>query len=240
MKKEEWQKKGAGHRARLRDKFLENGIDSLTDTELIEILLTFATPRSDCKEQARTLLKKFGSLSAVLDADSDQLVQIDGVGIKNIFGIRFVPEVARRYLKRKITQKQLIRSSKDVKEYLLATLVPLKKEVFVVVFLDSQHAIIESETVCEGTINVNTVYPREVVQRALFHNAAAIIVAHNHPSGSLKRSIQDDKLTKTLHMTCKLMQIRLLDHLIIGDGVFSYADNGLMDTIAEQTSEQLA
>jgi DNA repair protein RadC len=107
----------------------------------------------------------------------------------------------------------------------------LQREVFTVLYLDSSLAIIDSEVVAEGTVNVNTVYPREIVRRALAHNAAALVVAHNHPSGSLSPSAQDRNLTRTLCLLCSLMQIRLLDHLIIGDGCLSFADEGIMAEI---------
>jgi DNA repair protein RadC len=107
----------------------------------------------------------------------------------------------------------------------------LPREVFTVIYLDSSLAILDSEVVAEGTINVNTVYPREIVRRALSRNAAALIVAHNHPSGAVSPSKQDQHLTRTLYLVCNLMQIRLLDHLIIGESCFSFADNGLMEEI---------
>jgi DNA repair protein RadC len=113
----------------------------------------------------------------------------------------------------------------------------LKKEVFTVIYLDSSHAIIDSEVLAEGTINVNTVYPRELMSRALEQNAAALIVAHNHPSGSLDPSSQDRHLTRTLYLLCSLMQIQLLDHLIIGNGSYSFADQGLMTEIQQECRE---
>lgn len=116
----------------------------------------------------------------------------------------------------------------------------LKIEVLTVLFLDSSHAIIESEMVAEGTLNVNTIYPREIIKRAMGYHAAAIILAHNHPSGSLQPSTQDITLTKTLFLLCNCMQIQLLDHLIIGDGTFSFADEGLMTTIRQQCKQTLS
>jgi DNA repair protein RadC len=110
----------------------------------------------------------------------------------------------------------------------------LKREVFTVIYLDSSHAIIDSEIVAEGTLNVNTVYPREIIKRALEFHAAALIIAHNHPSGSLQPSVQDIKLTRTLVLLCTYMQLQLLDHLIIGDGSYSFADHGVMDSLREE------
>ncbi len=237
MDKEEWQKKGEGHRQRLRDRFLERGLAGFSDTEVLELLLSFGTPRSDCKEAARQALAEFGSFAAVFEASVSALQQIAGIGPKNSFAIHFVQEVARRYLKELLRGKRYLHSSVDVRDYLIHSLRSLKKEVFTVIFLDSSHAIIDSEVVAEGTINVNTVYPRELIARALERNAAALIVAHNHPSGSLDPSPQDRHLTRTLCLLCSLMQIQLLDHLIIGDGSYSFADHGLMSQLQEECRE---
>jgi len=234
VEKGEWQKRGEGHRGRLRDRFLENGINSFTDAEIIELLLTFGTPRSDCKQTAKELLNVFGSLPGVLDASPAQLQRVKGVGPKNSFALQYVQAVASRYLQTRLKGRRYIHSSNDVRDYLMHTMRGLQKEVFTVIFLDSSHGIIDSEIVSEGTINLNTVYPRELVKRALEYNAAALVVAHNHPSGSIQPSAPDQSLTKNLHMACRFMQIRLLDHLIIGDGIYSFADSGLMAEINEQ------
>lgn len=230
MKKSQWQNKGAGHRQRLRDKFLKHGIEAFTDAEIIEMLLTFGTPRSDCKEAAREALKEFGSLPAVLDASGKRLTGIKGLGPKNVFALHFIQGVARRYLKQRLVGRRYISSSQDVADYLVHLMRGLKREVFTVLYLDAGHAIIDSEVLNEGTINVNTVYPREVVTAALRKNACALVIAHNHPSGRLQPSPQDLQLTRTLYVICSFMQINLLDHLIIGESesVYSFADHGLM------------
>jgi DNA repair protein RadC len=237
MDKEGWQKKGEGHRQRLRDRFLDRGLDGFSDAEVLELLLTFGTPRSDCKEAARLALAECGSFAAVFEASIPALQVIPGIGPKNSFAIHFVQAVARRYLKERLQGKRYLHSSAEVREYLLHSMRSLKKEVFTVIYLDSSHAIIDSEIIAEGTINVNTVYPRELISRALEQNAAALIVAHNHPSGSLDPSPQDRHLTRTLCLLCSLMQIQLLDHLIIGDGSFSFADQGLMTDIQQECRE---
>jgi len=235
--KVEWQQKGAGHRQRLRNKFLERGIDAFTDVEILELLLTFGTPRRDCKEAARSCLKLFNnSLAAVLNAPRDELINIKGLGANNVFALHFVHGVARRYLKQQLPKKQYLTSSGEVSTYLIHAMRHLKREVFLAIFLDAGHAIIEDEVVAEGTINVNTIYPRELVKRALKHNAAAVVMAHNHPSGSLKPSSHDINLTRTLYLACTLMNMQLLDHLLIGagDATFSFADHGMMADIAGQ------
>ncbi|MBE0582444.1 MAG: DNA repair protein RadC [Desulfofustis sp.] len=231
MDQEHWQTRGAGHRSRLRDRFLRRGLPALTDAEVLELLLSFGTPRKDCKVQARALLKRFGTFAAVLDAESNQVQLIDGVGPKNSFALSFIKAVANRYLQSRLISKSYIKSSQDVADFLVHSMRGLQREVFTVLYLDSSLAIIDSEVVAEGTVNINTVYPREIVRRALSHNAAALVVAHNHPSGSLTPSAQDRSLTRTLCLLCSLMQIRLLDHLVIGDGCFSFADNGIMAEI---------
>jgi DNA repair protein RadC len=232
-------KKTTGHRQRLRDKFQEKGIDALSDTEVIELLLTFGTPRSDCKQAARDALGKFKTLPEVLDAHPAALKKIKGMGPKNIFALHFVQGVARRYLRQRIQKKNYITSSKDVADYLIHALRGLRHEVFMVVYLDASHAVIDSEILSEGTINVNTVYPRELIKSALTHNACSIVVAHNHPSGSLRPSGQDEQLTKTLFLMCSFMNITLLDHLIIGAGetVYSFADHGKMASVRNDCAE---
>ncbi len=233
MEKELWQKKGEGHRARLRDRFLDRGLDGFSETEVLELLLSFGTPRTDCKEPARQLLDKFGTFAKVLEAPRPALQEIQGVGPKNSFALHFVHAVASYYLKERLVGKHYLHSSQEVTEYLVHSLRGLKKEVLTVIFLDSSHAIIDSAIVAEGTLNINTVYPREIIKQALEFHAAALIIAHNHPSGSLKPSTQDVKLTRSLFVLCNYMQIQLLDHLVIGDGSLSFADSGLMDSIRQ-------
>ncbi len=240
MKKEEWQKKGAGHRARLRDKFLETGADGFSDAEVLELLLSFGTPRTDCKEPARMALKQFGSLAAVLEAPPKLLLQIPGIGQKNSFAIHFVQAVSRRYLRQRLVGRTFLHSSTEVRDYLIHSMRDLTREILTVIFLDSSHAVLTTEVLAEGTINVNTIYPREIVKRALELNAAALIVAHNHPSGSLKPSPQDLHLTRTLALLCSMMHITLLDHFIIGDGAYSFADNGVMASIQDDNGRVMS
>lgn len=235
MERAEWQRRGEGHRQRLRDKFLAQGIDAFTDAEIIELLLTFGTPRSDCKEAARELLARFGSLPAVLDAAPVQLQQVKGVGPKNTFALHFIQGVARRYLRQRVVGKEYVRSSREVADYLIHSMRGLQHEVLTVVFLDAAHAVLDAAVVAEGTVTVNTIYPRELVKAALARNASALVIAHNHPSGSLTPSRQDSELTRSLYLVCSFMHLDLLDHLIIGAGdqVYSFADQGLMASIRE-------
>ena len=235
MERDEWQRRGEGHRQRLRDKFLAQGIEAFTDAEIIELLLTFGTPRSDCKEAARALLAQFGSLPAVLDAAPVQLQQVKGVGPKNTFALHFIQGVARRYLHQRVVGKEYVRSSREVADYLIHSMRGLQHEVLTVVFLDAAHAVLDATVVAEGTVTVNTIYPRELVKAALARNASALVIAHNHPSGSLTPSRQDSELTRSLYLVCSFMHLDLLDHLIIGAGdqVYSFADQGVMASIRE-------
>lgn len=237
--KDQWQHKGDGHRSRLRDRFLERGLEGFSDVEVLELLLTLGTPRSDCKEPARALLSKFGTLVAVFEAPVGTLQKVKGVGPKNSFALHFIQSVARRYLRERLRGKRYLHSSQEVTDYLQHAMRGLKKEIFTVIYLDSSHAIIDSEVIAEGTLNVNTVYPRELILKALQNHAAALIIAHNHPSGSLEPSPQDLHLTRNLYTICSWMQMQLLDHLIIGDGYFSFADNGIMAKIKQECASVL-
>ena len=238
MEKEEWKKRGAGHRQRLRDKFLAQGIDSFTDAEVLELILALGTPRKDCKQQARALLAKHGTLAHVLDLSQTELSKIHGVGDKNTFAIHFIHSVARRYLRQRLKDKQYVSSSQDISDYLVHAMRDLKKEVFWVMFLDTSHGIIDSEFLAEGTINSNTIYPREIIKKALEYNAAAVVVAHNHPSGRLEPSVADRHLTKTLYIALSYVTVKVLDHFIVGGSQtpYSFADHGLMEQIKQEST----
>ena len=240
-KKEDWQRKGVGHRQRLKEKFQQHSVEAFSDAEVLELLLILGTPRKDCKEQARALLHHFGSLPNVLEASSSEIQKVKGVGPNKSFAIRFLHAVARRYLKHRLQKKQYLHSSRQVAEYLIHSMRDLQHEVMTVIFLDSSHAIVDSQVVARGTVASNTIYPRELVKLALEFNASAMVVAHNHPSGNLEPSKQDHQLTRTLYLACSFMNIRLLDHLIIGqsDKTYSFADHGIMASIGEECSQVL-
>jgi len=234
--KSDWQKKGVGHRQRLRDKFLAHGLEGFTDAEVLELLLTFGTPRTDCKETARALLAEMGTLAAVLDASPGELQNVKGVGPNNCFAVAFVQGVARRYLRQRLVGKEYLRSSREVADFLIHDMRARKREAFIAIFLDASHGILETSLIAEGTIASNTIYPREIIKLALTANAAALIVAHNHPSGAVTPSEADINLTRRLFTACAFMDIQLLDHLIIGskDSPYSFADHGLMGRIRSE------
>lgn len=219
-----------GHRKRLREKFVRAGISGFHDYEIVELLLTLGTPRKDCKSQAKEAIKRFKTLRGVLEAPLQELQEINGIGPHNIFGIKLVQEVARRFLKEKALEKPLSRSSKEVFDYLYHSMRDLKKEIFKVIFLDGKNKIIEIEDLFEGTLNTSSVYPREVIKSALKNNALSLIFVHNHPSGDPRPSQSDKAITQELVSAGGLMQIKVLDHIIIGDNrYFSFADEGLIE-----------
>lgn len=222
--------KGEGHRSRLRKRFLENGIDSLLDYEVIELLLTLGTPRKDCKSIAKEAIKKFGNLKRVLDASSQDLQQLSGVGPMNIFGIRLFQAMAERYAKEKInTESILLDSPKAVFEYLQKSIGRETREHFVMIALDSRNKLISINEISVGTINASIVHPREVFQPAIRDLAAHIIIAHNHPSGDLEPSPEDIVLTSRLAEVARIINIDLVDHVIVSvNSFFSMKEHKLL------------
>jgi len=200
------------------------------DYEVVELLLTLGTPRTDCRRQAREALKKFKALRGVLEASEEELQEIHGIGPHNVFGIKLVQEVSRRFLKEKMMSKPACNSSKEVFDYLFHTLRDSKKEKFKTLFLDAKNQIIEERTFFEGTVDSSAVYPREIMKVALRHDASSLIFVHNHPSGDPEPSESDKEITKELVFAASVMQVKVLDHLIIGNNrYFSFADRGLLD-----------
>ena len=219
--------KGEGHRRRLRDKFLTAGLAGFHDYEVIELLLTLGTPRKDCKDPAKASLRRFRSLPGVLEASIGELCEIQGIGPKNAFGIKLVKAVADRYTERSITDKNPLSNSKELFAYLQHAIGDKSRECFEVLFLDAKNRVIQAETLFQGTLTASAVYPREVVHAALTHRAAALIFAHNHPSGEPLPSADDMALTRRLIFACRTMGITVHEHLIIGNqSYYSFADQG--------------
>lgn len=222
-------KSSEGHRQRLRDKFLNSSLEGFHDYEIIELLLTLGTPRKDCKQSAKEALMKFGTLKAVLEADAVDLKTVRGIGDKNVFGLKIAQAVARRYLADSVVDKDFIRSSKEVLEYLQHNLRDKNRELFMVIYLNGRNQIIKMEEVFEGTLSTSAVYPREVVKRALDNEAAALVFVHNHPSGNPNPSKEDLTITNKLKEASQSIDVVVHDHLIIaGNEVYSFADHGLI------------
>jgi DNA repair protein RadC len=220
----------AGHRKRLRERFLDGGLVGFHDYETIELLLSLGTPRRDCKRQAKEAIRRFKTLRGVLSASTDELQQIKGIGPHSAFGIRLVQEVAREFLKEQIAEGPVYKSSQEVFDYLYHSMRDLKKEVFKVLYLNAQQQIIETADLFQGTVSGSFIPPREVMESALAKNATSLIFVHNHPSGNAEPSQNDKQLTRDLVYAGSIMQIKVIDHIIIGNNTyFSFANEGLIE-----------
>ena len=218
-----------GHRQRLRERFLKAGLDGLNDYEVVELLLTLGTPRRDCKQAAKEAIKNFGSLRAVLEASPEELSGIKGIGAVNSVAIKLIKEVSQRYLKDGIIEKPVCNTAQQVFDYLYCAMRGLKKEVFKVIYLDSQHRVLDVADLFCGTVASGCIVPREVIAAAISKNASALIFVHNHPSGKTEPSQADKDVTRELVYAAMVMKIRALDHIIIGDNCyFSFAAAGIM------------
>lgn len=241
MEKKEWQEKGKGHRERLRTRFEEGGLERFSDEEVVEFLLTLGTPRKDVKTAAREAIHRFGSLSQVLSAPRDKLLQIKGIGPKNALYMGLVHQVAGRYLRDRAKQKPFFGSSSAVFDYLFHSMRDLKREVFKVLFLDRKNQLLADEDVFLGSLTSSAVYPREIITLALEYKAAALVFVHNHPSGDPTPSPEDRRLTRDLLWAAKLLLIQVLDHIVIGDNrYYSFADEGLIKRFSDQYEERLS
>ena len=218
-----------GHYSRLRQRFLLGGIDGFLDYEVVELLLKLADNRRDQKITAKLLLNTFKSLRGVLEASPEQLKKIKGIGDANIFGLKLVQSVARRYLKEQIIGENFIQSSENVLDYLRYNLRDRGREVFLVVLLNGRNPVLDIVELFEGTLTTSAVYPREVIKLILEKDAAAVIFVHNHPSGNPNPSKDDQNLTQKLKAACSTIDVQLHDHLIIaGNDYTSMADKGMV------------
>ena len=225
----------------MRERFLKHGLDAFTDSDVIEMLLAFGTPRQDCKERARRLLEEFGGLHEVLEAPLEELLKVKGIGPKNVVALKFVHEVARRFLKARLVKKPILTCSRDVVDYLTHLVAFKDNEVFFAIFLDTGNAILDVQELFSGTIDRTHVYPREIAKIALKMGARNVILAHNHPSGRISPSAQDINTTKRILLALAPLEIGVLDHIIIGaEGTYlSFEDQGLMASIRAKISEIL-
>jgi DNA repair protein RadC len=239
MDKEDWQKRGKGHRERLRKKFFEGGLERFSDEEIIEFLLTLGTPRGDLKMSAREALTRFGSISGVLSAPLGKLTEIKGIGPKNAIYLGLVHQIGARYLRDRAGGKTFFSSSREVFDYLFHSMRDLKKEIFKVLYLNRKNELIIDQDVFFGTLTGSAVYPREIMALALEHKAADLVFVHNHPSGDPAPSAEDQRLTRDLIWAAKLLSIQVLDHIIIGNNTYySFADDGLVKRFIKQYEER--
>jgi DNA repair protein RadC len=214
---------------RPREKLLRKGADALSDAELVALLLRTGIRGKSAVELAREMMAGFGSLSALLAADAAALTAVRGMGAAKYAQLHAVRELARRALRERLDRGCALSSPHAVRDYLRLTLNDRPHEVFAAVFLDAQNRVLGVEELFRGTLTQTSVYPREVVKRALAHNAASVILAHNHPSGVAEPSRSDEALTAALRQALALVDVRVLDHFVIGGGAaMSFAERGLL------------
>ncbi|WP_217541444.1 RadC family protein [Vibrio metschnikovii] len=210
-----------------REKLLARGPQALSDAELLAIFLRTGTPGMNVLELADCLLRQSGSLRALFSASKEQFCAHKGLGEAKFVQLQAVLEMTQRYLAETLKRGDALTSPQQTKLYLTSVLRDRHREAFYILFLDNQHRVIQDEILFEGTIDAASVYPREVVKRALQLNAAALIFAHNHPSGIAEPSQADRRITQRLVDALQLVDIRVLDHFVIGDGeVVSFAERG--------------
>ena len=213
---------------RPREKLLDRGADTLTDAELLAIFLRTGTRGVTAVDLARGLLDEFGGLKPLLDANETEFCLHRGLGRAKYAQLKAVLEMARRHLFENIRRGDALCSPDDTRNYLTAELQACVNEVFACLFLDNRNRVLTFEKMFYGTIDGASVYPREVVRRAIDNNAAAVIFAHNHPSGVAEPSTADRQITQRLKDALALIDVRVLDHMIIGDEVVSFAERGLL------------
>ncbi len=214
---------------RPREKLIRKGAETLSDAELLAIFLRTGIPGKNSVELARDLLAHFGGLQPLLRADRNRVCGVKGLGNAKYAQLQAGLEMARRVLFHTARDRHALHRPRDTANYLRAKLSGYGHEVFACLFLDTRHRIIMYEEMFHGTIDRTGVHPREVLKRALHHNAAAVIFAHNHPSGVTEPSRSDEEITRKLQQSLQLVDIRVLDHFIVGDGdCLSFAEQGLL------------
>jgi DNA repair protein RadC len=214
---------------RPRERLLKQGAASLSDAELLAIFLRTGIRGKSAVDLARELIRHFGNLATLFVTSEKEFCAIPGMGAAKFAQLQAVLEMAKRALQENLAQRDALSSPQAVRDYLRLQLAGLTHETFLGLFLDAQNRVIASESLFHGTLTQTSVYPREVVKRALHHNAAAIIFAHNHPSGVAEPSHADQALTQALKGTLALVDVKVLDHFIVaGSGTLSFAERGLL------------
>lgn len=219
----------AGHRQRLRERFLKGGASPLPDYELIELLLFNSMPRRDVKPIAKALIKKFGSLGGILNAETDALCDVDGMGEVAAINLKVVREAAVRMLGQDVMDKPVLSNWQALVDYCRAAMGAGKKEQFRILFLNRKNVLIADELQQEGTVDHTPVYPREVIKRALDLGASALILVHNHPSGDTQPSEPDIEMTNEIKDAGHKLGIALHDHIIVSQSRHtSFKSEGLL------------
>lgn len=216
-----------GHRERIREKFASGGLDHFLDHEALELLLTYCIARRDTKPTAWALVKRFGSLSAVLDAPAEELRSVKGVGEQSATFLKLIRAMFKKYSLEEVKEKVTVRTPEQVLEYCNASLAGCSDECLELIYLSVRNTVIGTEIVSSGSLDRVSVSPRKIVERALAAKAAAVILVHNHPSGDPTPSMEDVVLTKEVARAAALLGIAVHDHIIIGKGThYSLKANG--------------
>ncbi len=219
----------AGHRKRLKERLTLGSPEAIPDYELLELLLFFAIPRKDVKPIAKRLLNNFGNIANLVNAEKDSLLEIDGATDSVYVVLSVMREMMNRVLKQKILKRNVISSWTALIDYLRVAMGSLKIEQFRVLFLNKKNILISDEVLSQGTVDEAAIYPRELIKRALYYDASALILVHNHPSGSSRPSQNDIEMTAKLAETCFSVNISLHDHVIVaGDEYFSFKSRMLI------------
>lgn len=208
----------SGHRARLRERFLNKGADALADYELLELVLFLAIPRKDVKPLAKSLLKQYGSIASLLSAEKEELAQTDGLSENAVAALKTVQAVMQRTMREEIYRKPILNSWSRLLDYCKTTMAHEKKENFRVLFLNKKNELILDEVQHTGTVDHTPAYPREVMKRALEVGATAIILVHNHPSGDPEPSQADIDVTRQIIEAGRPLNVVVHDHLIVARG----------------------
>jgi DNA repair protein RadC len=220
----------SGHRERLRKRFLEEGLDAFVDHQVLELLLFYAIPRSDTNPIAHRLIKRFGSLSAVLEADPKDLAAVEGMGENAAVFLSLLPQALRRYLSDKAAKDSpKLNDPEKVARYVIPLMAGRTEEVFYVLCLDAALKVNYAALISSGTVKEAQILPRHVVEEAIRHKACSVVLAHNHPSGTLKPSKADIELTRHLVNALHHIDIKVLDHVIVsGLKYLSFSKEGLL------------
>lgn len=210
-----------------REKMLRYGITSLTDAELLALFLRTGTQGKSVYVLARELIHHFGSLYGLLTADMAAFKEVDGIGVAKFAQLRGIAELARRFYIVRMQEEDPLLTPEMTREFLQSQLADAEREIFMAIFLDNKNRVLKHCHLFSGTLSHVEVHPREIVREAIKVNAASVILAHNHPSGCAEPSRADKEITKRIIKCCQIMDIRVLDHLIIGRGEYlSFAEHG--------------
>ena len=225
-----------GHRQRVKDRYLAEGLDSFTDHQVLEMLLFYCIPMKDTNELAHKIINEFGTLAGLFEADPKDIRERCGVSENTSIMVSLVPSLSRRYLKTKWGDKPVLSSSSKAGEYAISLFAGRTYEAFFLICMDAQNRVIHADLVHEGTINEAPVYPRMIVEAALRHKANSVVLAHNHPGGGLQPSNADIEVTQRITAALETISISIIDHIIVaGNKYVSFAEKGLIGKQVDQT-----